>query len=44
VYQPNSSSGAAALRIRKTRRHLYCMGITQHRHGTDNVWAIANLG
>jgi formate dehydrogenase alpha subunit len=23
---------------------LYCMGITQHSHGTDNVWAIANLG
>lgn len=22
---------------------LYCMGITQHVHGTDNVWAIANL-
>lgn len=22
---------------------LYCMGITQHSHGTDNVWAISNL-
>ena len=22
---------------------LYCMGITQHCHGTDNVWAISNL-
>ncbi len=22
---------------------MYCMGITQHVHGTDNVWAIANL-
>ncbi len=23
---------------------LYCMGITQHSHGTDNVMAISNLG
>lgn len=22
---------------------LYCMGITQHCHGTDNVWAVSNL-
>lgn len=22
---------------------IYCMGITQHAHGTDNVWAISNL-
>ena len=22
---------------------LYCMGITQHSHGTDNVWALSNL-
>ena len=22
---------------------LYCMGITQHSHGTDNVLAISNL-
>jgi formate dehydrogenase alpha subunit len=22
---------------------LYCMGITQHSHGTDNVWAVSNL-
>ncbi len=22
---------------------LYCMGLTQHVHGTDNVWATANL-
>lgn len=22
---------------------IYCMGITQHVHGTDNVWALANL-
>ncbi len=22
---------------------LYCMGITQHSHGTDNVWGISNL-
>lgn len=22
---------------------IYCMGITQHSHGTDNVWAISNL-
>lgn len=22
---------------------LYCMGVTQHSHGTDNVWAINNL-
>ncbi len=22
---------------------LYCMGITQHCHGTDNVWSLSNL-
>ncbi len=22
---------------------LYCMGITQHSHGTDNVWSLSNL-
>lgn len=22
---------------------IYCMGITQHSHGTDNVWATSNL-
>jgi len=22
---------------------IYCMGITQHAHGTDNVWATSNL-
>lgn len=22
---------------------IYCMGITQHDHGTDNVWATSNL-
>ena len=22
---------------------IYCMGVTQHTHGTDNVWAISNL-
>ncbi len=30
-----ASNGPAAI--------LYCMGITQHCHGTDNVWAISNL-
>lgn len=30
-----ATSGPAAI--------LYCMGITQHCHGTDNVWAISNL-
>jgi formate dehydrogenase major subunit len=22
---------------------LYCMGVTQHCHGTDNVWSLSNL-
>jgi formate dehydrogenase alpha subunit len=38
---------AAAARLygsEKPAATLYCMGITQHSHGTDNVWAIANLG
>ena len=30
-----ASNGPAAI--------LYCMGITQHCHGTDNVWSISNL-
>lgn len=28
---------------RKPASILYCMGITQHVHGTNNVWAISNL-
>ncbi len=37
---------AAAARIYATSKPssiLYCMGITQHTHGTDNVLCIANL-
>ncbi len=30
-----ASNGPAAI--------LYCMGITQHCHGTDNVWSLSNL-
>jgi formate dehydrogenase alpha subunit len=30
-----ATSGPAAI--------LYCMGITQHCHGTDNVWSLSNL-
>lgn len=41
-----ASDIAEAARIYATNRPasiLYCMGITQHSHGTDNVLAIANL-
>lgn len=37
---------AEAARIYATNKPatiLYCMGITQHTHGTDNVFALANL-
>ncbi len=37
---------AEAARLYATRKPasiIYCMGVTQHSHGTDNVLAIANL-
>lgn len=37
------SKAAKLYALSKPATILYCMGITQHTHGTDNVMALANL-